>query len=207
MDELDVLKQMRSNLPGPQPEAKERLWLRLQEESSSKRPNTTRNVRGFLAGLFLLAVLAVSPVGTAVADRVSELLGGDDYSQSRQLAPQIDEAIQAIRPSNDPSLTPAERFELGNQKIQAAVRGVQEEAGVSPEPALPPGVVTRLKASPLNGLNLDEYRAFCAKVAKLAPNDHSCELNFMVQNGEIRPGNYTQAQIDEIFEEKAPKEP
>lgn len=105
MDELDALKKMRSDLPRPDPASKERLWLRLQEETNSSRSGLSRTLRGFLAGFIMLGVLALSPVGPAVADRVSELLGGDDlvvvesdtgFDSFEILEPMTQEALATI---------------------------------------------------------------------------------------------------------------
>ncbi|MDQ5894846.1 MAG: hypothetical protein QG596_1107 [Actinomycetota bacterium] len=208
MDELKALKQMRSGLPQAELESKEKLWLRLQQEAEigksgygRSRARRLRAIRGFIVGLVLLGGVALSPAGPAVADKVSDLLGGD-MTQSRQEINEIDDKIRSLSPTDlPPGLSPQERHEAGAARIQAIIDEVAKRpGGIEKASPYPPGVVIRIKPNPLQGQNLQQYDEFCERVAERLPNSRSCDLNRMVQAGQLPPGDYTQAQIDRIFE-------
>jgi len=104
---------------------------------------------------------------------------------------------------------PEGTYEERTKVMSAALDKIAQKASIATsgesEPIeLPPGVVIRVSPEPLAGIDREKDAAFCAKVAKeLAarglPEDHTCDLQDMVQDGELPPGDYTQAQIDRLF--------
>lgn len=207
MDELKALSQMRSDLPPTDPESRQKLWLWLQQQAEeghstdgASRAKRLRAIRSSFVGLVILGALALSPVGPAVADRVSDLLGGE-RTQSRQEINEIEESIRSLSPTDLPrGLSPQERHEASAERIQAIIDEVAKRpGGIEKAAPYPPGVIIRIQPNPLDGQNLKEYDAFCEKVTERLPNNRTCALNRMVQSGKLPPGDYTRAQIDRIF--------
>lgn len=210
MDELRALSQMRSDLPPADLESKEKLWLRLQEQTKKcpsdderSRTRRLRAIQGLFVGLVLVGALALSPAGPALADRVAEILGVDKTQSYREIN-EINNRIKSLSPSDlPPGLSPQDRHEAGADRIQAMIDEVAERpGGIEKAAPYPPGVVIRIQPNPLEGQNMRQYDAFCEQVAERMPNNHSCDLNRMVQAGELPPGDYTKAQINRIFGSK-----
>ena len=141
--------------------------------------------------LAILPVVVVSlPVGLSVA---AGQKSSSDESHPKIEA--IDTAISQMKPDPNPDLTAEERHVQSAAKIDQIV----EDAGGTVRRNVPDDVVVSIPPNPLDGIDMEADDRFCEKLKKLAPNDHTCELDRMVQAGTIPPGDYTQAQIDALF--------
>jgi len=146
--------------------------------------------------LVFIAALAVAlPVGFSVASSQSP-------SQNERAMDAAHADLREIGVKPDPSLTFDERRERSNAEMNEIAERAAEAAGGRLEPPFPPGVVFRAHPNPLDEVDPEQYASFCARIAKSHPEDRSCELNKLVQAGEIPPGDYTQEEIDAVFQEE-----
>jgi hypothetical protein len=198
MDELAELRSMRTDLPGPMPGSKEQLWSRLEREMerprrSSWRNRLTRTYGKGLIGLFLIGVVAISPLGSAIADRIDDVLSP---TEKQRILYQQDQKIQDYFSHRPPVLkaTPQQRMELSAAEINAITKESSEKLGGGPR-----GVILRVPLDPSVAARIGTDKSDCALVIERVPDDHICELKELIQAGKLPPGYYSQAKIDAIF--------
>jgi len=146
--------------------------------------------------VFIAALAVAMPVGMSVAAKESPQEQND-----RAMAASFAE-LREVGADPDPDMS----FEERHEKNAAAMLDIAERAAKAAGGRLvesyPPGVVFRADPNRLDEVDPEEYASFCARVAKTNPDDHSCELNYMAQAGEIRPGYYTQEDIEAVIKEE-----
>lgn len=198
MDELAELRAMRADLSGPRPGSKEQLWNQLEREMErprhgSWRNRLTRTYRKGLIGLFLIGVVAISPLGSAIADRVEDVLSP---TEKQRIVHQMDQKIQDYFNHRSPveEGTPQQRMELSAAEINAITKESSEKLGGGPG-----GVILRPPLDPSVAARIGTDRSDCALVIERFPDDHTCELAELIQAGKLPPGYYSQAKIDAIF--------
>lgn len=139
-------------------------------------------------------VSACLPVGLSMAAKQSA-------SPNEIATKNAEGQLMKIGANLDPKMSFEERYAASSKEMNEIARNQAEAAGGSMQPQLPPGVVIRLHPNPLDGIDPVEYAKFCEQVQRLAPDDKSCQLNQLVQEGKIPPGEYTQADIDAVIKE------
>lgn len=209
MDELKALEQLRSSVPDPSSESKEHLWNQLQAEMNAPgrsridRPKRlSRAVKRIFAGLLVLTAVTLSPIGPAVADRFDGLLEFDDSGppptpRDRYVINRTNEEIQRLFEDRRATGTPAERFQISSALISA----VAEEGSIAAGGG--PGSVTISTATPLKGFSPPEIEELCARIDREIelrdlPENWTCELEGMIQSGQLPPGRYTKAKFDRL---------
>jgi len=203
MDELDALREIRAGQPQVSPKVKDRNRLLLRQEielrSSDSKDSWLRAPRGvaaMLSGLVLLAGIAFSPAGSALADHLGDLIGRD---RDEAAISRANEQLREVSGANFPGVSREERRRLTTEQMLGIANNAAEAAGGG-EVILPEGVDVRVSPRPLDGIDPDVYANFCERVAVTHPNDQSCQINYMAQSGELPPGDYTQEEIDRILE-------
>ncbi|MBN8869453.1 MAG: hypothetical protein J0H66_06190 [Solirubrobacterales bacterium] len=198
MDELAELRAMRADLPGPLSGSKEQLWSQLEREMDrprhvSWRNRLTRTYRKGLIGLFLIGIVAISPLGSAIADRIDDVLS---LTEKRRILYQQDQKIQDYFSHRPPVLegTPQQRMALSAAEINAITKEGSEKLGGGPR-----GVILRVPLDSSVAARIGTEKSDCALVIERFPDDHICELSELIQAGKLPPGYYSQAKIDAIF--------
>jgi len=204
MDELAAIKRLRSEIPGPDSAAKENLWERLEEAADTHGLGTdgfsgrSRRFVKVIIGLILVAVVAVSPAGSALAGRLGEVLGSESSREAIDEMNQKFEAYVDNRPT--PTGSPDERRAATSRKLTEIVSEAAIKAGGGPVMTLPSWVVIHVPPRPLDEINRTESEAVCARVSELAPQDRTCELlEQMVQEGRVPPGAYGRPELERLF--------
>lgn len=200
MDELTALRAMREGLPGPDQELKESTWTELSRKLDSGEIEVSSGqkrsrFRGWLAllGVVLLGAIALSPAGPATANHLKDL-----FTSDQALIQESESELKQISGASIKNGSAYERREVTNAQITDVAEETAAETGGA-EVHLPPGVVVRIHPNPLDGIDLDQYRRFCEQTALEVPDDHTCDLNMLVQEGKIPPGDFTADDIDRIF--------
>jgi hypothetical protein len=197
MDELAELRAMRTDLPGSEAGSKEQLWNRLEREMDQPRTGSwsNRRTRSYIRGLIgflVIGLVAISPLGSAIADRIEDVLSP---AEKQRILYQQDQKIKEYFNHRPPVLdaTPQQRMELSAADLNAITEKTSEKLGG------PQGVIFRVPPDPSVKARIGTERSDCALVIERLPDDHACQLRELIQAGKLPSGYYSQAKIDEIF--------